>query len=325
MIAASISLAPIKVLTLKDICEPTLSRLYADDDVQKRYSTSFFTALSDMTSLESSSLSFSKFSSDGDDPEPLSLIVEALKPLHLSSIKLQHVSGSPGSFVTLLAQHESTLRRISFEDVGIVDRDPLWTWERPVHQMRSMAQLQQIHLAYLCETSNERTISRLEDSHGHTSWSFEGEKDSIAQGIARLIDEVEFDSNNPECRCRDKLSEEHHLCIRRSNNSKHLILERREFCRERRSALSESYCGISLQFLERGTFRLCSHSPKITRLGHTAQAELRRSFIEAVCAVGTCVLPIHMFAILSSALCGIDEKAARTIKGDICTNRYGVR
>ena len=130
VIAASISLAPIKVLTLKDICDPTLSRLYADDDVQKRHSTSFFTALSNMSSLESISLSFSKDPSDGDDPEPLSLIAEALKPLHLSSIKLQHVSGSPGSFVALLAQHESTLRRISFEDVGIVDRDPLWTWEQ---------------------------------------------------------------------------------------------------------------------------------------------------------------------------------------------------
>ena len=60
--------------------------------------------------------------------------------------------------------------------------------------MRSMAQLQQIQLDYLCETSNERTISRLENTHGRTSWSFEGGKDSIAQGIARLIDEVEFDS-----------------------------------------------------------------------------------------------------------------------------------
>lgn len=188
------SLAPLKVLTLKDICNPTLSRLYADDDVQKLRSNSFLTALSNMTSLESISLSFSKDSSNDDDQEPLSLIAEALEPFHLSSIKLQHARGSLGSFVALLAQHESTLRRIFLEDVGIVDRYPLWTWEQPIHQTRSMAQSQQIQLDYLCETSNERTISRLEDSHGRTSWSFKAGRDSIAQGIARLINEVEFDS-----------------------------------------------------------------------------------------------------------------------------------
>jgi hypothetical protein len=106
------------------------------------------------------------------------------------------VSGSPETFVTLLAQHESTLRQISFEDVGIVDEDPLWTWERPVHQMRSMAQLQQVKLKYLCETSNERTISCLEDVHGRTSWSFEeGEGNAeVVEGITRLIGEVNFDN-----------------------------------------------------------------------------------------------------------------------------------
>ena len=194
--AASVSLAPLKALALKDIRDPTLSCLYADEDVQKRSSTSFLTALSNMTSLESISLFFSKDPSDGDDPEPLSAIVKALKPLHLSTIKFQHVSGSPETFVTLLAQHESTLRQVSFEDVGIVDEDPLWTWERPVHQMRSMAQLQQVRLKYLCETSKERTISRLEDVHGRTSWSFEeGEGNAeIVEGITRLIGEVNFDN-----------------------------------------------------------------------------------------------------------------------------------
>jgi hypothetical protein len=121
--AASVSLTPLKALTLKDICDPTLSRLYADHDIQKRYSTSFLTALSNMTSLESISLFFNEDPSDDNDSEPLSAIVKALKPLHLSTIKLQHVSGSSETFVALLAQHDSTLRQISFEDVGIVDED----------------------------------------------------------------------------------------------------------------------------------------------------------------------------------------------------------
>lgn len=194
MNVAPASLAPLKVLALKDICNSTLYCLYADDDVQKFRSNSFLTALSNMTSLESISLAFNKDSSNNDDPEPLSLIAKAFKPLHLPSIKLQHVSGSLGFFVAFLPQHESTLRRIFLEDVGIVDRYPLWTWEQPMHQTRSMAQSQQMHLDFLRETSNERTISRLEDSHGRTSWSFRAGRDSSAQGIARLIDEVEFDS-----------------------------------------------------------------------------------------------------------------------------------
>lgn len=192
--AISGSSIPLKILVLKDICDPTLSCQHTDADVQQRYSTSFLAALANMTSLESISLLFSKDPSDGSDPEPLLAIVEALKPLPLSAIQLRHVSGSPETFVALLSQHESTLRQISFEDVGIVDEDLLWTWEQPVHQMRSMAQLQQVNLKYLCETSNERTISCVEDVHGRTSWSFKEGKDTIVQGITRLINEVNFDN-----------------------------------------------------------------------------------------------------------------------------------
>ena len=85
VIAASISLAPIKVLTLKDICDPTLSRLYADDDVQKRHSTSFFTALSNMTSLESISLSFGKDPSDVDG----AVVAHRRSPQAFTPIKYQ--------------------------------------------------------------------------------------------------------------------------------------------------------------------------------------------------------------------------------------------
>jgi hypothetical protein len=145
-----------------------------------------------MTSLESISLLFSKDPSWGHDVEPLSSIVKALKPLPLSSIELQHVSGSPETFVALLAHHESTLRKLSFEDVGIVDADPMWSWEQPVLQMCSMAQLQRVSLKCLCETADEQTVCHLRDFDGRTSWIFEEGEDTVASGITRLIDRVNF-------------------------------------------------------------------------------------------------------------------------------------
>lgn len=94
--------------------------------------------------------------------------------------------------MALLAQHKSTLRQISFEDVDILGADPMWTWEQPVLQMCSIAQLQRVSLKYLCETTDERTLSCLEDLVGRSSWMFEEGEDTVASGITRLIDRVNF-------------------------------------------------------------------------------------------------------------------------------------
>lgn len=178
-----------KSLTLEDICEPASSYFNTGAEMHR---FRFSRALSNMTSLKSIALLFSKDPSWGHDEEPLSTIVKALEPLPLSTIELRHVSGSPESFVALPAQHESTLRQLSFDDVGIVDGDFVWTWESPVLRMRSMAQLQRVRLKYLCGTADEMTISCLQDFDGRTSWTFEEGEDTVASGIARFVDQVNF-------------------------------------------------------------------------------------------------------------------------------------
>jgi hypothetical protein len=188
-IAISDSEFPLKALTLRDICQPSLSNQSYGVDA-RRLSKSFFTALSSMKSLESISLLFSRDPSEGHLEEPLSAIAEALKPLPLSYIKLRHVSGSMETLVALLSQHETTLRQLSFEDVGIVGGQH--TWEIPLLRMRSIATLQQVSLRQLCETVEEETVCCVQDSGGLTSWVFGEAADTVVSGIAKLIDHVDF-------------------------------------------------------------------------------------------------------------------------------------
>jgi hypothetical protein len=162
-IAVAQSEFPLESLILEDICQPTLSDQQVGDDVL-RYSKSFLGALSRMNGLASISLLFSKDPSSGHDPEPLSDIVKALETLPISHLSLRHVSGSTETFVTLLSQHESTLREICFEDTGVVDEG--YFWEEPFQQINSMTNLQRVSLSNLSKTADETTVSVLRDKFG---------------------------------------------------------------------------------------------------------------------------------------------------------------
>ncbi|KAM0724051.1 hypothetical protein Q7P37_000231 [Cladosporium fusiforme] len=192
VIAIADSKFPLRSLVLQDICEPTMSRLKLDDDIP-RYSELFFGALSNMTSLTSLSLLFSRDPSDGHDKEPLAAMVKALELLPLSRIELRHVSGLTETFVALLSQHEDTLRQVFFEDTGLVDDECLW--EEPLKRLGSMSSLQQVTLRDLCKTTEQYTVSKICDRHGHHSWTFRNREceNEITSGIAEIIAHTDVD------------------------------------------------------------------------------------------------------------------------------------
>jgi hypothetical protein len=182
-------------LVLGEISDPSTSTQQSGNDIQV-YSDSFFRALRSLTSLKSISFLFGKDPSDGHDGQPLSLIVKALEPLPLSTISLRHLSGSAETFVALLNQHERTLRQVCFEDIGMFDADNTaveWPWERVLFRMRSMQELQQAKLKYLCTVVEGYTILRLRDDQGHSGWMFQNLDgvNGIASGITGILDHQE--------------------------------------------------------------------------------------------------------------------------------------
>lgn len=192
VIAMADSKFPLRSLILQDICEPTMSRIKVGDDIP-RHSELFFGALSNMTSLTSLSLLFSRDPSDGYDEEPLAAMVKALELLPLSRIELRHVSGLTETFVALLSQHEGTLRQVFFEDTGLVDEN--YFWKEPLERLGSMSSLQQVTLRDLCTTTEQQTVTKIRDRHGSYSWTFRNREceNEITSGIAKIIARTDVD------------------------------------------------------------------------------------------------------------------------------------
>lgn len=181
---------PLTSLILQDICNPALSFWYTAYGAP-HLPRVFFTALSSMTNLRWLSLLFSNDPSDGYDGAPLVDIVEALKDSPLFGIEIRHLSGSSEDFLALLTQHASTLRQVSFDDIGVWSRQ---CWDSLLTQMMSMADLQRVRLKHLRVTEELITVSELRDGCGAISWRFESEtvKDSINDSLARLVKERVF-------------------------------------------------------------------------------------------------------------------------------------